>query len=200
MHTSQANYANGLARYRYRGMPHNVQINSTFDTPTHNGVKLKRWHNAFINYATLETTDMTKVTAQQWLQKWGQNLSAAGPYITAGVNAVKTAPGVAAASQANLMLQNLTASVTSGQWAKAVSAVSLQSWQTAMTQKGIPHIAQGVAGAQANKVPQITALLNAVDNSVASIANLPKGGLENNIARATSFMRAMSANAPKKNA
>ena len=141
---------------------------------------------------------MARVNAQQWLQKWGSGLASAGPAITAGVAGVKTAPGVAAAAQANLMLQNITASVTSGAWAKAVSAVSLQQWQNSMTQKGIPHIAQGVTQAQATKVQAITALLNAVDASVASIANLPKGGLQNNINRAVAYMNAMSANAPKK--
>lgn len=143
---------------------------------------------------------MTKVTAQQWLTKWGNNLNAAGPYIQSGVNSVKTAPGVAAAAQQNLLLSNFTASVTSGQWAKAVSSVTLQQWQTAMINKGIPHIAQGVTSAQANKVASITALLSAVDASVQSIANLPKGGLQNNINRAVAYMNAMSQNAPKKNA
>lgn len=141
---------------------------------------------------------MTKVNAQQWLTKWGNNLNAAGPYIQSGVNAVKTAPGVAAAAQANLMLTNITASITSGQWAKAVSGVTLGQWQQAMINKGIPHISAGVTSAQANKSAQITALLNAVDTSVAAIQNLPKGGLQNNINRAVAYMNAMSANAPKR--
>lgn len=143
---------------------------------------------------------MARVNAQQWLQKWGNALSASGTAITQGVQNVKTAPGVAAAAAQDRMLAGITNSVTSGAWAKAVSGVSLQQWQAAMTTKGIPHIAQGVAMAQQTKTAQITALLNAVDTSVASIASLPKGGLENNINRATAFMRAMSQNAPKKNA
>jgi len=143
---------------------------------------------------------MAKVTATQWLTKWGNQLNASGQYIQAGVNAVKTAPGIAAAAQQNLMLTNLTASITSGQWAKAVSAVSLQAWQAAMINKGIPHISAGVTSAQQNKTASITALLAAVDASVAAIQNLPKGGLQNNINRAVAYMNAMSANAPKRNA
>jgi hypothetical protein len=135
---------------------------------------------------------MARVNAQQWLQKWGNALSASGTAITNGVNAVKTAAQ-------DRMPAGLTNAGTAGAWAKAVSAVSLQQWQASMLSKGLPHIAQGVALAQQTKVKQVTDLLNAVDASVASLSALPKGGIENNINRATAFMRAMSANAPKKN-
>lgn len=143
---------------------------------------------------------MAKLTAQQWLQKWGTNLTASATYIKNGVNTVQTAPGVSAAAAADRMLASITQSVQSGAWAKAVSAVPLQAWKDAMINKGIPRLSQGVAGAQANKVQAVTNLLTAIDTSVASIASLPKGGLENNIARSTAFMRAMSANAPKRQA
>lgn len=142
--------------------------------------------------ATMETTDMTKVTASQWLNSWGNGLNASGPAIQAGVNAVKTAPGIAAAAQQNLMLANITAAITSGRWAAAVSAVTLPQWQQAMISKGIPHIPQGVSAAQQNKVAQITKFLGNVDTAVNAIASMPKGGLQNNINRAVAYMNAMS--------
>lgn len=141
---------------------------------------------------------MARVNAQQYLDKWGRNLNASGQYITAGVQRVQTAPGQSAAAAQARMLANLTQSVTSGVWAKNVSAVSLADWQNAMTNKAIPRIAQGVTAAQKNKVGKITALLNAVDQASAAAKALPKGGLEEGIARATAFMRSMSQNAPKK--
>jgi len=141
---------------------------------------------------------MAKVNAAQWLDKWGRRLSAAGPDIQAGVQRVQTAPGIAAAAAQDRMLAALTAAVTSGVWASKVSKVSLPDWQNAMVNKGMPRIAAGVSTAQKTKTAQVTALLNAVDQSVASIAGLPKGGIDNSIARATGFMRAMSANAPKR--
>ena len=141
---------------------------------------------------------MAKLNAQQWLSKWGTNLQGSATYIKNGVNAVTQAPGVSAAAAADRMLAGITASVQSGAWAKAVSAVPLSAWQAAMINKGIPRLSQGVTQAQSTKVQAITNFLTAVDNSVASIASLPKGGIENNIARSTAFMRAMSANAPKR--
>lgn len=152
------------------------------------------------DFATLShgETKMAKLTAQQWLQKWGTNLTSSTTYIKAGVNGVQTAPGQSAAAAADRMLAGITEAVQSGAWGKAVAAVPLQAWKDSMINKGIPRLSQGVTQAQATKVQAVTNLLTAIDTSVASIAGLPKGGLENNIARSTAFMRAMSANAPKR--
>ena len=135
---------------------------------------------------------MAKVTPQQWLQKWGTNLNASGQYIKDGVARVKTAPGQAAAAAQDRMLAGITQAVTSGMWAKRVSSVSLQDWQAAITNKGIPRIAQGVTQAQQTKSGQITTLLANVDAAAAAAHALPKGNLQQSIARATAFMTEMS--------
>lgn len=141
---------------------------------------------------------MARVNAQQWLDKWGRRLNAAGQDIQNGVQRVTTAPGVSAAAAQDRFLQGITQAVTSGVWARQVSKVSLSDWQNAMKNKAIPRIPQGVTAAQASKTGQITALLTAVDGAAAAANALPKGGLEQSIARATTFMREMSARAPKK--
>lgn len=134
---------------------------------------------------------MARVTAQQWLDKWGTNLSNSGTYITNGVNRVTVAPGQAAAAAQDRMLSGITNAVTSGKWAARVSAVSLQQWQSAMISKGIPRIPTGVAAAKTNKTQAITTLLANVDASVAAVQSLPKGGLAQGIARAAAFMTSM---------
>ncbi len=141
---------------------------------------------------------MAKVSAQEWLAKWGTNLNAAGSYIKAGVNKVSTAPGVAAAAAQDRMLAGITEAVSSGLWARRVAAVSLSDWQSAMINKGIAHISQGVAQAQKTKLSEIQALLSAIDTVQSSVNALPKGGLENNIARSIAWMRGMAEAAPKK--
>ncbi len=141
---------------------------------------------------------MAKVSAQEWLSKWGTNLNAAGSYIKAGVNKVSTAPGVAAAAAQDRMLAGITEAVSSGLWARRVAAVSLSDWQSAMINKGIAHISQGVAQAQKTKLSEIQALLSAIDTVQSSVNALPKGGLENNIARSIAWMRGMAEAAPKK--
>lgn len=141
---------------------------------------------------------MARVNAQQWLDKWGRRLNAAGQDIQNGVQRVTTAPGVSAAAAQDRFLAGITQAVTSGVWARQVSKVSLSDWQNAMKNKAIPRIPQGVTAAQASKQGQITALLTAVDGAAAAANALPKGGLEQSIARATTFMREMSNRAPKK--
>lgn len=139
---------------------------------------------------------MAKVTASQWLDKWGRRLNAAGPDIQAGVKAVQTAPGQAAAAQSALWLQKIQESVSL--WQKRVSAVSLQDWQNAMLNKGVGRIAAGVTQAQATKTAEITALLDAVDTAAQAARSQPRGSLEQNIQRAVTFMQTMAANAPRK--
>lgn len=141
---------------------------------------------------------MARTNAQQWLDKWGQRMGTAGPFIQAGVQRVQTAPGQSAAASAQLFAQRINEAITSGLWAKRVGSVSLQDWQQAMITKGIPRLTQGIAVAQKTKGPQITALLAAVDQASAAAKALPKGSLENSIQRAVTFMRTMSQLAPKR--
>ena len=143
---------------------------------------------------------MARVNAQQLAEKWGRRLGAASPDIQSGVQRVQTAPGQGAAAAQALMLQKLTSAIQSGQWAAAVSAVSLADWQSAMINKAIPRIQQGIASAQKNKIQRWADLLTAVDASAATARALPKGTIEQSIARATAFMRAMHQNAPKRRA
>lgn len=140
---------------------------------------------------------MARVSAQQWLQKWSNNLNAAGPYIKAGVARVSVAPGQSAAAAADRMLSGVQAAVTSGKWARNVSAVSLADWQNAMVNKGIPRLQQGTAQAVASKGNAITTLLSNVDAAAATANALPKGGLQQGIARAVAFMQDMSQRSQK---
>lgn len=135
---------------------------------------------------------MARVSPQEWLTKWGTNLNASGTYIKNGVNRVTVAPGQAAAAASDRMLAGVTNAIQTGTWQRAVSSVSLQQWQNAMINKGIPRLQTGITQAQNSKVDKITTLLSNVDASAAAANALPKGGLQQGIARATEFMTQMS--------
>jgi hypothetical protein len=96
------------------------------------------------------------------------------------------------------MLSGVTAAVADGTWGRNVAKVTLQDWQASMTQKGIPRLQQGISQAQAKKVQNIQSLLSAVDAATAIATALPKGSLEQNLARANTFAREMAARAPKR--
>lgn len=133
---------------------------------------------------------MARTTPQDWLTRWGNGLNGAGARIKAGVAQVQVAPGQSAAAKSDKMLAGVMESVTSGRWARNVSAVSLTQWQDSMANKGVANISAGVAQAQKNKVASITKMLQDNDSAVAAVANMPTDTLEQRIAKANAFMRA----------
>lgn len=134
---------------------------------------------------------MSRVDAKGWLTKWGTRLNSAQADMKTGAQRVTTAPGQLAAQAQNLMLQRITEAINSGLWAKNVSAVTLAQWQDAFINKGIGRVGAGVTAAQNTKTQVITNLLNAVDSAANQARSLPKGTIENSVARAAAFMTAM---------
>lgn len=131
---------------------------------------------------------MAAMSADQIAAHWAQQLGSATAKITAGVQAVTTAPGQAAARQKAVYVQNVTAS--QDKWASRVAAVSLATWQQDTIQKGIPRIASGAAAAQ----PKFTAFMQKLLPYIASgKSSLPaRGTLDQNIARMTAWARYMA--------
>jgi len=119
--------------------------------------------------------------------KWVQNLSAASDRMTAGAQAVQTAPGVAAAAAADKWLQKVTAS--KAKFAANVGAVTLQQWQQAYVNIGVPRVAQGAQAKQAKVQSFMTQFLPYLQTGVATIDAMPSTTLEDGIARATAMIR-----------
>jgi hypothetical protein len=70
--------------------------------------------------------------------------------------------------------------------------VTLDEWKTAALSKGVDRIASGIDAAHDKVVAFAAKLLPAVDAAVAKIARMPSTTLEDNINRATSYMREMA--------
>ena len=136
---------------------------------------------------------MAKVTAQEWLQNWGNGLNGAGAKIKKGVQSVTVAPGVAAAAKEDKLRAGFNAALDSGKWSNNVQRVSLGQWQDAMANKGVANISSGVAQAQKTRQQQIAQMLQDNDAAVAAVANMPTDTQEQRIAKATAFMRARAA-------
>jgi hypothetical protein len=135
---------------------------------------------------------MARVTATQAADKLIKRLTQATADVTAGVEQVTVAPGLAAAEAADLMLIRLTESITSGRWAQAVGSVTLQEWRTAMLKKGVPRIAAGIQASKGKLEKFYAQLLPAVDSAVATIDAMPRTTLEDRINRSSQFQRIMS--------
>jgi hypothetical protein len=127
-------------------------------------------------------------TPEQIAAAWASGLQGAGQKITDGVNAVKTAPGAAAARQKSVWVQNTTAS--QDKWARNTAAVTKEEWQSAMIEKGLQRIGQGATAAQPKFATFMGKLLPYIDRQVSSLP--PRGNLEANINRMVAFTRGMS--------
>lgn len=131
---------------------------------------------------------MATLTPQQISAKWLTNFQNGTTSMTQGVQAVQTAPGQLAAAQANLWLQRIQQSQQ--KWATRVSAVTLQEWQQAMINLGIPRAQQGAQEKQNNYTQFIQAYSQFLGPQVAQIRSMPKGTLAQGIARSTAMITA----------
>jgi hypothetical protein len=135
---------------------------------------------------------MAKVTPEQYAEKQARNLKNSLPDIRMGIERVSSAPGQKAAAAQQRMKDNLNKSIDDGRWAKKVSGVSLEEWKSAALNKGVDRIASGIDNAHDKQVQMAGRLLAAVDQSASKVRAMPKGTLQDSIARMTAFVTDMS--------
>jgi hypothetical protein len=120
-------------------------------------------------------------------QNWVNGMSAAGPKYTAGVQAVKVAPGQLAAAKSSFWASQVAQS--QNKFATNVAKVTLSAWQQAAETKGAPRLASGAAAAQTKFNTFMTNFLPALSNVV---NGLPAGGtFEQNMARFSAYATAL---------
>lgn len=135
---------------------------------------------------------MAKVTAQEYAEDWARNLKGSTERIRRGVGRVTEAPGAKAAQQKELLKMKLIEAIDSGKWGERVAGVTLEEWKSALLDKGVNRIAAGVDSAKPKQVQMAQNLLAAVDSAVAAANRTPRGTLEDNISRMTTYVRAMA--------
>ncbi len=122
--------------------------------------------------------------------KWARNMAAAGPTITAGVNATTVNPAQQAIAQLPVAAANYAAAINSGKTAAALGRTTLQGWQQGMLKKGLQNIANGASMAQPKVQAFMQQLIPAVQSAVASLP--PRGTKAQNQQRMLQFSEAMS--------
>lgn len=119
--------------------------------------------------------------------KWLANLSAASGRMQTGAMGVTKAPGLAAAAAADKWLAKVTAA--KAKFAARVQSVSLQDWQNAYINVGIPRVAQGAQAKQGKVQAFFDEFLPYLQRGMATIDNMPSVTLEDGIARASAMIR-----------
>jgi len=133
---------------------------------------------------------MGRLTPQQFQEKHNRNTKASIEDIRIGVNNVTESPMNKAAGQADKWLNNLQKS--KAKWQDRMKAVTLDQWKTAMLDKGINRIADGLDASSGKVIAFAEKLLPFQDNLKATVDKMPDVTLEDSIARATSWIRGMS--------
>lgn len=118
-------------------------------------------------------------TPQEIAQDWANRLGASADKARRGIAAVQTAPGAAAARQADVWASNTAASKP--KFARNVAAVTLGDWQTAASTKGVDRMASGATAAVSKMASFLTKFLPFVMSAKASLP--PRGSYEANKAR-----------------
>lgn len=128
-----------------------------------------------------------RATSAQAAAKWLSGLQNATARMTAGAQAVQTAPGQAAAAASAKWLAKVTASQQ--KFATNVAKVSLQDWQNAYITTGIPRVSQGAQQKQGKVTAFMDQFLPYLNTGLQTIDKMPSTTLEDGIARATAMIR-----------
>lgn len=132
---------------------------------------------------------MARGTPQQIAARWSQRLSASTQQIQEGVARVQVAPGQKAAAQKQAYLTNVAAKAD--KWERNVRAVTLEDWKAATT-AGAARVAAGAQAKQGKVEKFLGEFLPFVDQVQAKVAAMPRGTLEQNLARMVANARELS--------
>lgn len=127
-----------------------------------------------------------RASASNATARWVQGLSAATQRMKDGVDAVQTAPGVAAAGQKQAYIQGVTNSVD--KWAANVAAVPLSDWKSAMD-LGISRVAAGAQAKQSKYQNFATKFYPYLEQGMQQIANMPHNNVEDGVQRSAAMIR-----------
>ena len=120
-----------------------------------------------------------------------QNVNQAIPKIKEGIQAVSRSPGVAAAEQIDVMVQNFLASFQSGELEAALRGVNLEEWKTAAL-AGTTQIGPGMERKRATIEKFHEALQSYQLGYTKTIDAMSSGNLESSRARMNANFDAMS--------
>lgn len=131
---------------------------------------------------------MKNLSAADVAAKWNTRANAASQDWVNGINATTTAPGPAAAAQADVWANNTVAA--KAKFVAALGSQTLAQWQSMATAKGASRYGPGITAGQAKYQAKIGKIL-AVEKSIVSSLP-PRGNVSQNIQRSVAFQTAMN--------
>lgn len=127
--------------------------------------------------------------AQAVSQKWQRNFAGSSESYKARIGAVTESPMEKAAAAKAQWVAGVNRASENGKYEAGLRRVSLQQWKDAAMTKGAQRLADGAAAARPKMEAFLREFLPFVAENQRRIADMPRGSLEQNIARAAEMMR-----------
>lgn len=128
-----------------------------------------------------------RTTSQDATAKWLANISNSQDRMRSGAMRVTEAPGQKAAAAADKWLAKVTQA--KAKFAARVGSVSLQDWQNAYINVGIPRISQGAQAKQQKFTAFLDQFLPYLASGLQQIDKMPSTTVEDGVARASAMIR-----------
>lgn len=128
-----------------------------------------------------------RATSAQATAKWLTGISGAQDRMKSGALAVTTSPGQLAAQAADKWLARVTAS--KAKFIANSNNVSLQAWQNAYINTGLPRVSQGAQDKQGKYTAAMDAFLPYMQQGLTVIDKMPNNTIEDAVNRAAAMIR-----------
>jgi len=128
-----------------------------------------------------------RATSAQATAKWLTGISGAQDRMKSGAMAVQTSPGQLAAQAADKWLARVTAS--KAKFIANSNSVSLQAWQNAYINTGLPRVSQGAQDKQAKYTAAMDSFLPYMAQGLQTIDKMPNNTIEDSVNRAAAMIR-----------
>ena len=129
------------------------------------------------------------LTTQQVVDRWAARGAASGDTVTRGVNAVTDSPTEKAAQAKQRWIDGVNRAAQSGRYEQGLRRVTLQEWRDAMIKKGVPNMVNGYTNGKAKFQRFMETFLPYVREGAARVRAMPKGTIDQSIARAAEMIR-----------
>lgn len=130
-----------------------------------------------------------RVSPQDATSKWVSRLSGATAEIQAGVARVSVSPGQSAVAKYQKWVNAITSADAQAKWKRNTGALALADWQQAMTNIGVPRIAQGAQAKQGKFESFMSQFLPFLARGVQQIESMDDSTFEARVQRAVAMMQ-----------
>jgi hypothetical protein len=127
---------------------------------------------------------------QSVVSSWTNSAGTAQQKFVDGVQNTAADPTQLAIRAQGALVANFTQAVTSGRWAQKLGAVGKAGWQAATVAKA-GNYSTGIAAGAPKYEAAMQTWLPFINQTAASVRNMPSGSLANNLARANAMATAL---------